>query len=471
MKKRKTINILLAVLLVLACIVIPSAGKSERVCSAASDSIIAEGTYTTSYFEGQGQKYHWELSSNGSLLLDRDSPGSIAMESIENPVPAEYREKVTELKFGETVHGLEENNFFGFDNVRKVSFSAKLTSLGPHSLGSDLPIKEITVPKTVQNIDAYAFAELHALKKIIFNCSKINFHHGIYGNSMPDFSVDTVVFGSTVKSISAAAFKGTQSIHTVLFLGDYDYSSSVFKEAEDLNVFRRVGKSAVLEEHIGEYKKVTIPSSANGLPVSKVGAYAFEGKNRITSVTLPSSIKSVGKYAFYGCSRMKSISLPEGLNAIGSFAFYGCNSLTSITIPTSVSSIGEYAFQNCYALKTVKIGEEQKTVADLFIEPAYAAAVKNATIKAGAFKGCKKLKSLIIGKNVSKIGSKAFYNCKNLRSIKIKTKKLKKSSIGKNAFKGIYKRAVIKVPKKKVKAYKKILKKRGIGKKVVVKKL
>lgn len=77
-------------------------------------------------------------------------------------------------------------------------------------------------------------------------------------------------------------------------------------------------------------------------------------------------------------------------------------------------------------------------------------------IAAGAFKNCKKLKKLTIGKNVKTIGSKAMMNCKKLKTITIKSKKLK--SIGSKAVSGMYKKAVIKVPNSKKKAYKKLFK-------------
>ena len=79
-----------------------------------------------------------------------------------------------------------------------------------------------------------------------------------------------------------------------------------------------------------------------------------------------------------------------------------------------------------------------------------------------AFKNCKRLKRVTIGKNVTSIGAKAFSGCKALKKITIKSTKLKK--VGKNAFKGIHAKAVIKAPKVKLKAYKKLLKKKGQAK-------
>lgn len=84
---------------------------------------------------------------------------------------------------------------------------------------------------------------------------------------------------------------------------------------------------------------------------------------------------------------------------------------------------------------------------------------KVTSIKANAFKNKKKLKKVVIGKNVTKIGKKAFYGCKNLKNIVIKTTKLKKNSIGKKAFANISKKPTFKVPKKKLKNYRTFIKK------------
>ncbi|MBO4864141.1 MAG: leucine-rich repeat protein [Eubacterium sp.] len=69
---------------------------------------------------------------------------------------------------------------------------------------------------------------------------------------------------------------------------------------------------------------------------------------------------------------------------------------------------------------------------------------------------------------VTEIGSKAFYKCKNLKKVTIKSSKIKK--IGSKAFKGIYKKAKFYLPKKKFSKYKKKLKKAGAPKKAKYKK-
>ena len=86
-----------------------------------------------------------------------------------------------------------------------------------------------------------------------------------------------------------------------------------------------------------------------------------------------------------------------------------------------------------------------------------------------AFKGDTKIKTVVIPATVRKIGKEAFAKCKNLKKITIKTAYLSSKKVGANAFKGIHAKATIKVPKKQKKAYQKLLKARGIGKKVTVK--
>ena len=94
---------------------------------------------------------------------------------------------------------------------------------------------------------------------------------------------------------------------------------------------------------------------------------------------------------------------------------------------------------------------------------------KVTTIADNAFKNNKNITTVIIGKNIKRIGKKAFYGCKSLRNITIKTKLLKKNTVGSKAFTKAgsknYKKLKVKVPKKKLKLYKKILRKKGLSKK------
>ncbi len=74
-----------------------------------------------------------------------------------------------------------------------------------------------------------------------------------------------------------------------------------------------------------------------------------------------------------------------------------------------------------------------------------------------AFANNKKLKKVVIGKNIKTIGKKAFYNDKALAKVIFKSTKLKK--ISKAAFAKTSKKLKIQAPKKKLKVYKKLVKK------------
>lgn len=95
--------------------------------------------------------------------------------------------------------------------------------------------------------------------------------------------------------------------------------------------------------------------------------------------------------------------------------------------------------------------------------------LKVTEIGAKAFRGCKKLKRAVLGKNVKTIGKAAFYGDQSLKTIVLRTQKL--TSVGKHAFRGISSRAVVRAPKKKVNIYKKLLRKKGLKNSVKVKTL
>lgn len=155
---------------------------------------------------------------------------------------------------------------------------------------------------------------------------------------------------------------------------------------------------------------VTIPATVtlNGITykVTGIAEGAFKNNAKLTTIKLGSDIKTIGAGAFYGCKKLKNVTIGNNVTTIGDKAFYKCTALTKIIIPSEVSMIGK----------------------------------------------------------------QAFYGCKNLRNIIIKTTKLTSGKVGSNAFKGINKKASVKVPKSKVKAYSIMLKKKGIGVGIKVKK-
>ena len=83
---------------------------------------------------------------------------------------------------------------------------------------------------------------------------------------------------------------------------------------------------------------------------------------------------------------------------------------------------------------------------------------KVTSIGAKAFNSNKKLKKVTIGANIAKISNNAFYKCRSLKTVIIKSVLLTKKTANKKAFKGVNKKMVIKVPKKMKKVYVKMFK-------------
>lgn len=81
-------------------------------------------------------------------------------------------------------------------------------------------------------------------------------------------------------------------------------------------------------------------------------------------------------------------------------------------------------------------------------------------VSSNAFRNAQKLSSIVIGRNVKTIGTKAFYGCKNLKKITIKSRILEK--VGSKAFTGTNKKITINVPNANVPLYKKLLKNKGL---------
>lgn len=82
----------------------------------------------------------------------------------------------------------------------------------------------------------------------------------------------------------------------------------------------------------------------------------------ITNLVIPESVTSVNQYVFEGYDKLTSVTFHNNVTAIKSDAFSYCDGLTSITIPDSVTDIVGYAFQYCKNLTSVTIGNGVTTL-------------------------------------------------------------------------------------------------------------
>ena len=147
-------------------------------------------------------------------------------------------------------------------------------------------------------------------------------------------------------------------------------------------------------------KSVKIPSQ-----IKSINFNAFSGSTSLAEVEFAdeSSLESIGEGAFYSCSSLKSISFPEEsrLKSIGGSAFMS-SGLESLTIPAEVTEIGNAAFMSCTLLAEVEFasGSKLKTVGP------------SAFFLAG-------LKSITLPASVTEIGSGAFFLCSSLETVTV----------------------------------------------------
>lgn len=104
------------------------------------------------------------------------------------------------------------------------------------------------------------------------------------------------------------------------------------------------GLSYIVSGYSKNPSNLIIPSTYNGLPVTRIAAYTFQFVYGLTEVFIPDSITVIENYAFYGCPDLSSVRLPQNLLSLPAHIFDSCYSLQSILLPETLTSIGDYAF-------------------------------------------------------------------------------------------------------------------------------
>lgn len=145
--------------------------------------------------------------------------------------------------------------------------------------------------------------------------------------------------------------------------------------------------------------------------ITGIGNGAFKGfGSKVSSINLPSSIKSIGDEAFYG-TNLSSIIIPGKVLNIGKRAFYGTK-ITSITLESGESelNIGSYAFANLPSNVTFNCDRNfkyQDFDSSYFPQP----------FIGGIFYNSKSLSKVVIGSNVTEIPHESFCGCGYLTSV------------------------------------------------------
>ena len=142
----------------------------------------------------------------------------------------------------------------------------------------------------------------------------------------------------------------------------------------------------------GIYGALTIPDTYNNLPITTIGANAFD-LSGMGSVTMGSNIVSIAHGAFESCYALKSVNFGSNLGYIGNSAFSSDSSLKTVVIPDSVTNIGVNVFADCSKLYSATLGAQVSSL------PGY------------TFNYCTSLTNVVLGASVASFGNAVFTQC------------------------------------------------------------
>lgn len=242
--------------------------------------------------------------------------------------------------------------------------------------------------------------------------------------------------------------------------------------------FRYHSKENTTEIHVRFVKSYDLTYNLDGgsLPKDSVTSY-----HSLAETTLPTPEKEGYDFAGWTGEELKTptktVTIPTGTTGARSYKANWTKKQTNQTTPPATTDTKKDT-------KTAPSATTKKLAAGTSVtyqQAVYKITKSNANSAEVTFVSPqnKKVKKIVIpaaiklsdGRTakVTGIAKKAFYKCKKLKNIVIRSAYLKKKSIAKNAFLGVSKKTKIKVPKKKKKAYQRWFRTKGLLKKIKLK--
>ncbi len=241
-------------------------------------------------------------------------------------------------------------------------------------------ITSVLIPDTVTQIKALAFS----------GCSRLK----------------SLVIGGSVEEIGDKAFYENTGLNDIKIDPLNQYYTSQNLSGEECGCIIEKASKTILYGSNTAY----IPNDES---VTAIAEKAFFGLTSLSTVNIPSNVKTVGDRAFSGCKNLISLKIDSGVVSIGSDCFFDCTALK--TIDVKVQNIGKGAFLGCKALTDISLNGVNQ-IAD------------------EAFNGCENISSITIPSSVTFIGDNAFYNCTSITELNFEEGI---ESIGINAFFGL----------------------------------
>lgn len=296
---------------------------------------------------------------------------------------------------------IETMAFCGIETLKSIRIPKSVKKIGGSSFRGCPGLESVTIENGVREIGEFAFAGCTSLKSITIPKSVKSIEYGLF---MSCEKLSSISLPKNLESIAPIAFAETAFEkdeknweNGILYCRDY-----LINSAEDLN-----GTAAI----------------KNGTKI--IADSAFYGR-KITSLSVPSSVKTIGFNSFGDCKKLSFVAFEKGIENIDDFAFSGCKNLKKLNLPAGIKHIGSDAFSYTAFLKNAKNQKGNAIYCGTYLLKVKNSAtgtlkIKNKTtlIADDAFANCKNIKSVVIPKTVTHIGCGAFYNCEKLQKITI----------------------------------------------------
>ncbi len=389
-------------------------------------------------------------------------------------------EKLSTIKIPAGVKKIGNRAFYNCKALKAITLPSKLTEISGYLFSGCENIKTITIPDSVSKIDDGAFENCTALETITLPSKLTDIGGGVFTGtkwleakrkSDPMVIVNgilidgsqckgKVVIPDTVEKIADVAFvdynenyENTTAITDVTIPASVKYiGSSAFYKAPALTSVTIKGASHVGSQafaYCNALKKVFIGKNTfdeNPLDEYYEGSEIFYECNSLTDVTIENGVKIIPSGTFEYCD-LRSVKIPDSVQSIGESAFANNENLSNVTIGKNVSYIDQWAFSDtawydniAEQNKPVIVGDgcllyggrmdgkvvipnNVKTIVygsielgDNVTEVVFPNSVTS--IDLSMFSNLNKLRSITLGKNVTKIEG-VLYGCDNFTTINI----------------------------------------------------
>lgn len=275
------------------------------------------------------------------------------------PAGAFRRTAIKELKMPASLETIGDRAFEGCDMLEEITFNEGLKTIGERAFQRCTAIAGIVLPNSVTEAGISAFAQCEDLESVVLSTSLTKIPRGMFAACyhlaecvIPEsvteigshafghnFNLREIDLGSNVKSVGAYAFSIADGG------GDYE---------QNVDSWEILNKYASLRQNKFKVKL------SEGL--ASIGERAFEGREGLDAVRLPSTLASVGNMAFAGTA-IREITVPDAMTTIGMGAFAQMNSLKRVKLPATLTEIGQEAFR-ATALTDIEIPEGVTTIGE-----------------------------------------------------------------------------------------------------------